>query len=55
MANANRITNEVNFYYSKETPWLDNMHTVFGQVVEGLEVINTIEADDVIEKSPSLE
>ena len=26
------------------------MHTVFGEVVEGLEVINTIEADDVIEK-----
>ncbi len=51
MANAGPSTNGSQFFIThKETPWLDNMHTVFGEVVEGLEVINTIAADDVIEK-----
>ena len=51
MANAGPSTNGSQFFIThKETPWLDNMHTIFGEVVEGLEVINTIEADDVIEK-----
>ena len=51
MANAGPSTYGSQFFIThKETPWLDNMHTVFGEVVEGLEVINTIETDDVIEK-----
>ena len=51
MANAGPSTNGSQFFIThKETPWLDNMHTIFGEVVEGLEVINTIETDDVIEK-----
>lgn len=51
MANAGPSTNGSQFFIThKETPWLDNMHSVFGEVVEGLEVINTITADDVIEK-----
>jgi cyclophilin family peptidyl-prolyl cis-trans isomerase len=51
MANAGPSTNGSQFFIThKETPWLDNMHTIFGEVVEGLEVINNIEADDIIEK-----
>lgn len=51
MANAGPSTNGSQFFIThKETPWLDNMHTIFGEVVEGLEVINSIETDDIIEK-----
>jgi len=31
----------------KETPWLDGLHTNFGEVIEGMDVVDKIEAVNV--------
>jgi len=51
MANSGPAANGSQFFIThKKTPWLDGIHTVFGNVIKGQSVVDSIVQNDTIKK-----
>ena len=53
MANCGKDTNSSQFFLTTVVcSWLDNKHTVFGQVIQGTEVVKKIEEEGTAKGTP---
>ncbi len=51
MANSGANTNGSQFFITlAETPWLDNKHSVFGQVISTLDALSSVKQGDIMEQ-----